>query len=49
MNSSAIADMHARSVLRRLKESDWTMVLVAQCLGLRASEIMGFKWGDVDF
>ena len=26
-----------------------TMVLIAQCLGLRVSEIMGLQWGDFDF
>lgn len=26
-----------------------TMVLVAQCLGLRVSEIVGLKWADFDF
>ena len=25
------------------------MVVIAQCLGLRVSEIMGLQWGDVDF
>jgi integrase len=26
-----------------------TMVVIAQCLGLRASEIMGLQWDDLDF
>ena len=25
------------------------MVLVAMCLGLRVSEILGLQWGDFDF
>lgn len=25
------------------------MVVIAQCLGLRVSEIMGLQWGDIDF
>jgi len=25
------------------------MVIVAQCLGLRVSEIVALKWGDFDF
>jgi integrase len=26
-----------------------TMVIIAQCLGLSASEIMGLQWDDFDF
>ena len=32
-----------------LKDPIRTMVIVAQCLGLRVSEIVGLKWGDFDF
>ncbi len=32
-----------------LSEPYRTMVLVAQCLGLRVSEIMGLQWADIDF
>jgi len=32
-----------------LKEPYRTMVLIAQCLGLRVSKIVGLKWGDIDF
>jgi integrase len=36
-------------LLKHLSEPYRTMVLVAQCLGLRVSEILGLKWGDFDF
>jgi len=36
-------------LLPLLKEPYRTMVIVAQCLGLRVSEITGLKWGDFDF
>ncbi len=36
-------------LLERLSEPYRTMVLVAQCLGLRISEILGLQWGDFDF
>ena len=35
-----------RLLLEQLAEPYHTMVLVAACLGLRASEIMGLQWGD---
>jgi integrase len=35
-------------VLDRLAEPFRTMVLVAACLGLRVSEIIGLQWGDFD-
>src|SRR6266568_4765904 len=34
-----------QALLRELEEPYKTMVLVAGCLGLRASEIMGLQWG----
>lgn len=37
------------ALLPRLREPFRTMVLVALCLGLRVSEIVGLKWGDFDF
>ena len=37
------------SILPHLKEPYRTMVIVAQCLGLRVSEIVALKWGDFDF
>ncbi len=37
------------ALLPRLSEPFRTMVIVAQCLGLRVSEIMGLQWGDFDF
>ena len=38
-----------RSLLSVLDEPYRTMVLVAVCLGLRVSEIMGLQWGDFDW
>jgi len=37
------------TILGLLKESFQTMVIVAQCLGLRASEIGALQWQDFDF
>jgi integrase len=37
------------AVLKRLPEPHRTMVLIAQCLGLRVNEILGLKWSDLDF
>jgi len=36
-------------LLKHLSEPYRTMVLVAQCLGLRVSEILGLQWGDFNF
>jgi integrase len=36
-------------LLPRLSEPFRTMAIVAQCLGLRVSEIMGLQWGDFKF
>ncbi|HEV2114663.1 MAG TPA: site-specific integrase [Terriglobales bacterium] len=38
-----------RSILGYLNDPWRTMVLVAMCLGLRVSEILGLKWSDFDF
>ncbi len=38
-----------RSLLTELAEPYHTMVLVAVCLGLRVSEIIGLQWGDFDW
>jgi integrase len=38
-----------RLLLAQLAEPYHTMVLVAACLGLRASEIMGLQWGDFNW
>ncbi len=38
-----------RALLKELTEPYKTMVLVAGCLGLRASELMGIQWGDIDW
>src|SRR5579872_2444107 len=37
------------ALLPHLKEPYRTMVIVAQCLGLRVSEIVALQWGDFDF
>lgn len=42
-----VESFHA--VLAALKEPYRTMVVVAQCLGLRVSEIAALKWDDFDF
>lgn len=36
-------------LLKFLREPYRTMVLVAQCLGLRISEVMALQWSDFDF
>ena len=36
-------------MLKHLAEPYRTMVMVAQCTGLRISEILGLQWGDFDF
>ena len=38
-----------KKLLDELKEPYRTIVLVAGCLGLRISEILGLRWGDVDW
>ncbi len=38
-----------RLVLEQLSQPYHTMVLIASCLGLRVSEIMGLQWGDFDW
>jgi len=38
-----------RLLLEQLAEPYHTMVLVAACLGLRVSEIIGLQWGDFDW
>jgi integrase len=38
-----------RLLLAELSEPYRTMVLVAACLGLRVSEIIGLQWGDFDW
>lgn len=37
------------ALLPHVKEPYRTMVIVAQCLGLRVSEIVALQWGDFDF
>jgi len=37
------------ALLKFVDEPYRTMVLVAQCLGLRISEVMALQWSDVDF
>jgi len=36
-------------LLKHLDDPCRTMILVAQCLGLRVSEILGLQWGDFNF
>jgi len=42
-----VEQFHA--IIQRLPQPHRTMALVAQCLGLRVSEILGLQWPDVDF
>ena len=37
------------ALLPDLKEPYRTMIIIAQCLGLRVSEIVALKWSDFDF
>ena len=41
--------VEVRLLLEQLAEPYHTMVLVAACLGLRVSEIIGLQWGDFDW
>lgn len=38
-----------QALLKRVPEPFRTMVLVAACMGLRISEILGLQWGDFDW
>lgn len=38
-----------KKLLNELQEPCWTMVLIAGSLGLRISEILGLRWGDIDW
>jgi integrase len=38
-----------KKLVNELAEPYRTMVLVAGCLGLRISEILGLRWGDIDW
>jgi len=38
-----------RKLLTELKDPYYTMVLVDGCLGLRVSELLALRWGDVDW
>jgi integrase len=38
-----------KALLRELCDPYRTMVSVSGCLGLRASEVMGLEWGDIDW
>lgn len=38
-----------RKLLEYIPEPFRTMCIVAMCLGLRVSEILGLKWGDIDW
>jgi integrase len=44
-----LTEEEIRALLAQLTEPYRTMVLVAVCLGLRVSEIIGLKWGDFDW
>jgi len=42
-----VEQFHA--ILAQLSEPYRTMVIIAQCMGLRVSEILGLQWQDIDF
>lgn len=44
-----ITHTHFHALLELLGEPYRTMVVIAMCLGLRVSEIMGLQWHDFDF
>ena len=44
-----LSSLEIRLLLEELAAPYRTMVLVAVCLGLRASEIMGLQWGDLNW
>jgi integrase len=44
-----LSSQEFQALLQELRDPYRTMVMVAGCLGLRASEVMGLKWGDVDW
>jgi integrase len=44
-----LAPEEFRKLLDELKQPYRTIVLVAGCLGLRISEILGLRWGDIDW
>ncbi len=46
---SVLSAEEFHELLRRVRQPYKTMVLIAGCLGLRASEIVGLQWNDLDF
>lgn len=46
---SVLSAQEFHELLRRIRQPYKTMVLIAGCLGLRASEIVGLQWKDLDF
>jgi len=44
-----LAPKELKALLKELTEPYKTIVLVAGCLGLRASELMGLQWSDIDW
>lgn len=46
IDSASVSVYDIRLVLEELSEPYRTTVLLAACLGLRASEIIGLQWGD---
>ena len=47
--ASKLAHSEFKALVGQLGEPHRTMVIVAGCLGLRVSEMLGLKWGDLDF
>jgi integrase len=46
---SVLTGEEFHKLLPHIREPYRTMVLIAGCLGFRASEIVGLQWGDFDF
>jgi integrase len=44
-----ISPQQAFAIWHRLPEPESTLTLLAACTGLRISECLGLRWGDVDF
>jgi integrase len=45
----ALSAKEFRRMLEHIPEPFRTMCVVAMCMGLRVSEVLGLKWGDIDW
>jgi len=44
-----LTPLEFKTLLGQLNEPYKTMVITIACLGLRVSELLGLRWGDIDF